>query len=260
MTATSCQSVPTFTDFTFAIVGIKPQGRPQKHRGHVRPDQHRRAGYRRQCRTPSQKSRARSRRRNRHDARWRGRQRRLARARSAARTPSVRKFRPRYRAGRSRAERERARRRHHPHLADSFERRDALADNGLQLRQEFRRVVGDKFRPPARPADLDIEALLRDELGMVGLESGDHSVNRATLKGMHGRCGAAANRRRGVGASRYPAAGSGIGGPPIVHGCVGDASAGQHFGDPYRPPVCYPALGACPEPQWDCCRSHCRPI
>ena len=97
-------------------------------------------------------------------------------------------------------------RRRLPHLADSFERRDARAGDGLKLRLEFCRVVGDQFRPVARPADLDINGLLRGELEMVGLERGDDGVDRTAVEGMHGRnlqsrpergrCGSAADRRR----------------------------------------------------------------
>ena len=51
--------------------------------------------------------------------------------------------------------------RHSPHrLPDPFERREALAGDGLELLAQPLRVVGDQLGAVARPADLDIEALL----------------------------------------------------------------------------------------------------
>ena len=51
---------------------------------------------------------------------------------------------------------------------------------------ELGRVVGDQFRPVARPADLDIEALLRGEMRVAGLHGGDHVVDRVALEGVQG--------------------------------------------------------------------------
>ncbi len=45
------------------------------------------------------------------------------------------------------------------HLAHAFERRDALAGDGLELGAELDLVVGDQLGPVASAADFDIEAL-----------------------------------------------------------------------------------------------------
>ena len=46
------------------------------------------------------------------------------------------------------------------HLADAFERSDPLAADGLELDPEIGRVVGDQFRPVARPADFHVKGFL----------------------------------------------------------------------------------------------------
>ena len=63
------------------------------------------------------------------------------------------------------------------HLADAFQRRDALAGDGLEPGAELDRVVGDQLGAVARAADLDIEALLRGEMRVPRLHSGDHPLS-----------------------------------------------------------------------------------
>ncbi len=50
------------------------------------------------------------------------------------------------------------------HLADGFQRGDALTGDRLQLFAQCLRVVGHQFGPVARAGELDIEALLRGEM------------------------------------------------------------------------------------------------
>ena len=72
------------------------------------------------------------------------------------------------------------------HLADAFERGDTLAGDRLELRAELGRVVGDQVRAVPGAADLHVEALLRGEVRVPGLDRGDHVVDRAPLERMHG--------------------------------------------------------------------------
>ncbi len=50
------------------------------------------------------------------------------------------------------------------HLADAFERSDALAGDGLEPGAEVGCAVGEEFGAVARPADLDVEAVLGGEV------------------------------------------------------------------------------------------------
>ena len=71
--------------------------------------------------------------------------------------------------------------------ADAFERRDALARDGLELGAKLGRVVGDQLGPVTRPADFHVKRFLRGEMRMPRLHGGDHIVHRAPLERMHGR-------------------------------------------------------------------------
>ena len=48
---------------------------------------------------------------------------------------------------------------------DGFERRDPLAGGRLELLLQRRLVIGDELGPVARAGDLNVEALLRGEVG-----------------------------------------------------------------------------------------------
>ena len=73
------------------------------------------------------------------------------------------------------------------HLPDPFERGDPLAGDGLELRPQLGRVVGDQFGPVAGARYLDVEALLRGEVRVVRPDRGDHVVDRPPLERVHGR-------------------------------------------------------------------------
>ena len=70
---------------------------------------------------------------------------------------------------------------------DPLQRRDPLARDGLKLGAELGRVVGDELGAVARPADLDVERLLRGEVRMPRLHRRDHVVDGAALERVHGR-------------------------------------------------------------------------
>ena len=72
-------------------------------------------------------------------------------------------------------------------LTDAFERGGPLAGDRFETLPERLRVVGDELRPVTRPRDLHVERLGRSQARVVGLHRGDHVVDRAPLKSVHGR-------------------------------------------------------------------------
>ena len=73
------------------------------------------------------------------------------------------------------------------HLPDPLQRRDPFPRDGLKLGPELGRVVGDQLGPVARPADLDVEALMGGQMRMPRFHGGDHVVDRPALESVDGR-------------------------------------------------------------------------
>ena len=69
---------------------------------------------------------------------------------------------------------------------DPLKRRDPFAGDRFQPLAQRVPIIGDQFRPIPRPADLDVQRLLRRQMRMVGFHRGDHRVHCAALESVNG--------------------------------------------------------------------------
>ena len=68
-----------------------------------------------------------------------------------------------------------------------FKRVNPLSGGRFQTLAQRPGIVGDELGAVAGTADLDVEALLRGEMGVIRLHHGNHVVHGASLEGMNGR-------------------------------------------------------------------------